>query len=381
MSRLSARRLVSPFVEFFRIETSGGLVLMGVTILALILANSPLSEGYHHVLESKIGTHSIHYWVNDGLMAIFFFLVGLEIKREVLAGELRKPAAAALPIAGAIGGMLVPALIYALFNHGQPGARGWGVPMATDIAFSLGVLALLGPRIPLGLKIFLTALAIVDDLGAVMIIAIFYSESISIQHLIFAGGTLAILFALNRLRVRRVIPYLIAGPILWYFVAQSGIHATVAGVLLALPVPVTRLHRIERALHPWVTFGIIPLFALSNAGLALSADTLRDLQSSSALGAGLGLLIGKPLGIFVCALIAIKLRWATLPEKVNLPQLLGVGFLGGIGFTMSLFVADLAFGAGPLLEIAKIAVLVASVLAAIIGSLIIARSTHNGETV
>ncbi|MBW3551858.1 MAG: Na+/H+ antiporter NhaA [Gemmatimonadetes bacterium] len=429
------RRLVTPFGEFFRAESASGIVLLICAALALLWANSPWGESYFHLWETHVVVgggpiqldYSLHHWINDGLMAVFFFMVGLEIKREVLVGELASPKKAALPIAAAIGGMVVPALIYVAFNAGTPELRGWGVPMATDIAFALGVLALLGSRAPTGLKIFLAALAIVDDLGAVLVIALFYSEGIDWNMLMYGGLTLIVLFGANRGGIRRPAVYAALGVVLWYFFLKSGVHATIAGVLLAITIPArtkinvmefvgsareylqtfeadgvrsdpsgpltqrqesalerleeaaegvqSPLLSIEHALVPWVAFGIMPLFALANAGVALEPEVIGGVGSPVVLGIALGLLIGKPIGIAAFAAIAVKLGLAGLPAGVRGMHLVGVGLLGGIGFTMSLFIANLAFTATTL-ELAKVGVLGASTVAGVAGYFIL-RSRGN----
>ena len=415
-----------PFQQFAETGALGGIVLLAATAIALAWANSPWHASYGHLWERPLAIGpagaplvlSLHHWINDALMSVFFLLVGLEIKRELLVGELASPRQAALPIAAAAGGMVVPALLYALLNPGGPGAAGWGIPMATDIAFALCVLALLGPRIPLGLKVFLAALAIVDDMGAVLVIALFYASGVAMAPLGAAAAALALLVLLNRLGVRAIGSYLLAGLVLWWAVHASGIHATVAGVLLALTIPsrtrmdaaqfATRarglldeferaetgdlliitskgqqeaiyglqaasaavqapLLRLEHALHGVVAYGVMPLFALANAGVRLeAADGL--LGSPVTRGVLLGLLLGKPLGITLFAWLAVRLRLATLPAGVGWRGIHGATWLGGIGFTMSLFVASLAFGGLPLLDAAKVGVLAASFGAAVVGS-------------
>jgi NhaA family Na+:H+ antiporter len=423
-------RILSPFQRFAATESSGGIVLIACTVAALVLANSPWAGAYHHLWETELGlsvggfrmAYSLHHWINDGLMAVFFFLVGLEIKREFLIGELASPRRAALPIAAALGGMVVPALIYAALNAGGAGAPGWGIPMATDIAFALGVLALLGPRVPLSLKVFLAALAIVDDLGAVLVIALFYTAQISWASLGAAALFLAGMAVLNRLEVRRPGAYLLLGVGLWLSFLFSGVHATVAGVLAAMTIPArTRidtagflargrylmdefdragvegkdvptnhgqqtviqamenacdaaqapLQRIEHELQPWVAFGIIPLFALANAGVHLPADFAGALGHPVTLGVILGLVLGKPIGISLFAWLAVRVGVAARPEGVSWRALHGVSWLGGIGFTMSLFIANLAFPAGDMVDEAKVGILSASILAGTVGWLLL----------
>jgi NhaA family Na+:H+ antiporter len=375
-------RWYGPFERFFRGEAAGGIVLLVCTAVALVWANSPWSSAYAAILHHPLrlgGSQfmlelSVHEWINDGLMAVFFFLVGLEIKREMLVGELASMRQAALPIAGAIGGMVIPALIYAAINASGAGARGWGMPMATDIAFALGVVALLGPRVPLALRVFLAAVAIVDDIGAVLVIAIFYTVSIASMGLVVAGVLLALLVVLNWSRVRNPIPYVLVGILLWIAVLLSGIHATIAGVLLAFTIPARTakpketplLERLEHVLHAPVAFLIVPLFALANAGVRLGgASGSHSISIMS--GVALGLVLGKPLGITLAAWLAVRARLAVLPAGVSWRLLSAVSCLGGIGFTMSLFVGALAFSDRALLDSAKLGVLLASGVAAAIG--------------
>lgn len=399
----------SPFTRFVRSQAFAGLLLFVAAAIAFIWANSPLREGYaalqhHHLALTFDGRGldlSLEHWVNDGLMAVFFLLVGLEIKRELLIGELANPRRAALAVAGALGGMLVPALLYSAFNAGGPGAHGWGVPMATDVAFALGILALLGSRVPLSLKVFLTALAIVDDLGAVVVIAPFYTSELHFISMLAAAVTWGALLFIGWRGVRRLGLYAVLGVLLWFFVLQSGLHATIAGVLLALAVPLRRvtplttllplhdtedneamgahlqqaeelleraqspLHRLEHSLHPSVTYAVLPLFAFMNAGVSVSAAGVGTVT----LGVFLGLLLGKPLGVVGAAWLAVRMGLAALPERVNWPLLWGVGLLAGIGFTVSLFVSNLAFDAAALQAQAKLGVLAGTVLSAVVGVL------------
>jgi len=352
---------------------------------ALAVANSAWADAYHHLLATTIAlatdghalSLTVHQWINDGLMAIFFLLVGLEIKREVRGGELASPRQAALPIAGAIGGMVVPALLYLVASGGGPEARGWAIPMATDIAFALGVLALVAPRAPRGLKVFLAALAIVDDVGAVLVIAFVYTSAIAWGALGVAGLVLLSLVALNVLRVRRLTPYLILGAVLWYFVHESGLHATIAGVLLAFIIPAPEpLLRLEHALHGFSAFVVMPLFALSNAGVAVTGAQ----RGTVTLAVVVGLAIGKPLGITAASFAAVRLRFASLPLGVDWQALLGCAWLGGIGFTMSLFVATLAFREPALLDSAKVGILTASTVAALVGAWLLRRARHSSRT-
>jgi NhaA family Na+:H+ antiporter len=370
------------FQRFFRTETLGGLVLLGFGLAALAIANSPLSDAYNHVWEIPltlgIAPHelslNLHDWINDGLMAVFFLLVGLEIKRELLAGELASVRQAALPIACAIGGMVVPALIYLIFNLRGLGAHGWGIPMATDIAFALGALNLIAPRAPIGAKVLLTALAIVDDMGAVVVISLFYSQAIIWSALGGAAVMLLVLIGFNLMGIRRLWPYLLVGVVLWYFVHASGVHATIAGVALAFTIPThSRINarefspglRLEHALHNFSAFVVMPLFAFANAGVKIDLS----LQHSE-IGFGIlaGLLFGKPLGIMMFALVAVKTGIARLPQAVNWRSLLGYGFLAGIGFTMSLFIAMLAFDDTASVNAAKRGIIAGSLLAGVAGA-------------
>jgi NhaA family Na+:H+ antiporter len=432
-------RLLAPFREFARINASSGLLLMAAAALALLWANSSIASSYEQLWATKVTidvggmtlSESLLHWVNDGLMAIFFLVVGLEIKREVLVGELTSVRRATLPIAGAVGGAIVPALIFVAVAGTGIAGRGWGVPMATDIAFALGVLALLGNRAPLGLRIFVTALAIVDDLMAVVVIALFYTADLSLPALGTAAVVLAALVVANRLGVRRPLVYALLGVGLWLAVFESGIHATVAGVLLALTIPATtrldsdryvdeaRKHidefegrtvggedastekhhaalweleaateraqapmlRIEHAFHPWVALLILPLFALANAGVRLDIDVGATMREPVAIGVFLGLVVGKQLGITLAAITVVRLGIASLPTGVRWRHVYGAAWLGGIGFTMSLFIATLAYGDGsPELALAKIGILAASIAAGIGGFAILrgARPTENG---
>ena len=425
---LPVDRLLAPFREFARINASSGVLLMAAAAIALLWANSPIASSYEQLWATKITidvggmtlSESVLHWVNDGLMAIFFLVVGLEIKREVLVGELTSVRRATLPIAAAVGGAIIPALIFVAVASAGAGiaARGWGVPMATDIAFALGVLALLGNRAPIGLRIFVTAFAIVDDLLAVLVIALFYTSNLSLPALTIAAAILAALVVANRLGVRRPIVYGVLGVGLWLAVFESGIHATVAGVLLALTIPATTrldsdryvtearrridefegrtvdgedastqehhaalweletatehaqapMLRIEHALHPWVAFFVLPLFALANAGVRLDIDVAATIREPVAIGVFLGLVVGKQLGITLAAVTVVRLGIASLPTGVGWRHVYGAAWLGGIGFTMSLFIGTLAYGDGsPELALAKISILAASIVAGIGG--------------
>lgn len=422
--------LTFPIQEFLHQQASGGILLIIATVIALVWANSPFSESYHHLWHTYVKidvggvglNYSLHHWINDGLMVIFFFVVGLEIKRELLVGELSSVKKAALPIAAALGGMIFPALIYTVFNLGSESASGWGIPMATDIAFVVGILALLGNRVPLALKIFILALAIVDDLGAVLVIAIFYTSNISLTSLMIAGGLIVLLIAMNRLGVRNLLVYTFVGIALWLAFLKSGVHATVAGVLLAFTIPVssrintmkfkketeslikefdnagehgedvltnserlsivdqienncekilTPLQRFEHGLHPWVSFFIMPVFALANAGVTIGSGLSSALTHPVSIGIILGLFIGKQIGIFGFSYLAVKLKLASEPEGVSWKKIYAASVLAGIGFTMSLFIANLAFNSPELLNISKVGILTGSLLSGIVGFIIL----------
>jgi len=420
-------KIATPFEHFLHAQTTTGIVLMFMTVVSLILANSPLGEVYAHILHTNIDfnvgswklSHSIHHWINDGLMAIFFFMIGLEIKREILVGELSNIKVAILPILSAIGGMLLPALIYMSINSDTIGEHGWGIPMATDIAFAISALVLLGNRVSPALVTFLVALAIVDDLGAVIVIATFYTEEIQFVPLLLAGISFAIMMMLNRFGIHAILPYFLVGSIMWFFMLESGVHATIAGVIAALSIPSrpkltpasfinstrnllneydnypigadhtmhenqkaillnikdtidavsTPSARLEHDLHLPVSLIIIPLFALANAGISIDFSSVsQTILSPISLGIIFGLILGKVMGIAGVAFIAIKLGIAKLPDQSTMSQIFGVALLGGIGFTMSIFVADLAFlGNEALIFQAKIGILTASLLAGLTG--------------
>lgn len=421
--------LLRPFQSFFKTEAAGGILLLAAAAVALVWANSPLVGAYNDLWGTyvTVGAGSFEIskplllWVNDGLMAIFFFVVGLEIKREVLAGELAEPRKAALAIAAALGGMVVPALLYTVVNLGSDKVTGWGIPMATDIAFALGVLALLGSRAPLALKVFLTAVAIVDDLGAVVVIALFYTAELNLAALVGSLVLVGMLVVVNRLGIQRPAVYGLIGLAVWVLMLKSGVHATIAGVLVALTIPATRkidevefaeradgllaqfaagltvggstptpdqmhavhslekaceqietpLQRLEHGLHGLVAFFIMPVFALANAGVALGAGAAALVTDTVALGVMLGLVVGKPLGVMALAYLAVKTGLAALPSGVTWRHVMGVSFLTGIGFTMSIFIANLAFGAGPLLDSAKVGILAASVVSGVLGAVVL----------
>lgn len=427
---LADKWIIEPIGRFISNSTMSGIVLFSAAFLALVLSNSPWSEAFHHFWENEFSigfsnhvlTKSLHHWINDGLMAVFFFVVGLELKREIIAGELSSPKQAVLPVAAAIGGMIFPALIYLIFNNSGETAGGWGIPMATDIAFALGVLYLLGDRVPVSLKIFLTALAIADDIGAVLVIAFFYTSQIDYLSLLTGGAVLAALIFANLIGVRNTVFYAIMGiGGLWLAFLMSGVHATIAAVLAAFTIPatvkisesayaekmqrlltkfkeadpnnvptvteaqlhileeiravsknaLTPLQRLEHGMHPLVAFVIMPIFALSNGGVTFSGDVMSQVTSPVALGVFAGLLIGKVVGVVGVVHLMLRLKWATLPADVNKQHILGAGFLAAIGFTMSLFIADLAFISPEYIVQAKLGILSASVTASFIGFFLI----------
>ncbi|KGO92845.1 Na+/H+ antiporter NhaA [Flavobacterium subsaxonicum] len=372
---------LSVFKKFFSSSSAGGIVLLACVAVSLLIANSGLSADFEQLLATQLGfeTESIQLryplllWINDGLMAIFFLLVGLEIKREIVEGELSSARKAALPVLAAIGGVLVPALIYISFNTNTAIAGGWGIPMATDIAFALGILSLLGNRVPTGLKIFLAALAIVDDLMAILVIALFYSTGMHTEYLMYAGGLFIVQIIFNKMGVKSLWAYLLPGIIMWYCIHHSGIHATIAGVLTALTLPTTPdatespLEKLEHFLSRPVNFIIMPLFALANTNITFEDGMLQGLTGNLGLGIVLGLFLGKPVGIFAMSWLSVKLKIAQLPEGVKWPHVLGLGLLGGIGFTMSIFIALLSFTEVSLQAEAKFAILIASILAGCAG--------------
>jgi NhaA family Na+:H+ antiporter len=433
---LAIDQLMRPFQNFLEKEASGGILLLVCTVFALVWANSPFAESYSHLWHTKLSisfsnfnlNYSIHHWINDGLMAIFFFVVGLEIKRELLVGELSSLKKASLPILAALGGMIFPALFYIALNFGKESVSGWGIPMATDIAFAIGILALLGSKVPAGLKVFITALAIADDIGAVLVIAFFYTSNISFISLAIAGGVLLLLVAANFSGIRNLIVYSVLGIILWLAFLFSGVHATVAGVLLAFTIPassrintaqflskgkklledfdiageegpnvlsseerqgivqnledncekiMTPLQRYEHKLHPWVSFFIMPIFALANAGVIISDNFLEELTDPVSIGIVAGLFLGKQLGISTFTWLSVKLKFATLPFGVTWKQIYSAGILAGIGFTMSLFIANLTFTSEQLLTISKVGILTASLLSGLIGFIILRKSLTN----
>jgi NhaA family Na+:H+ antiporter len=424
-------QLLRPFQKFVELDSSSGLILLGCTVVALFLANSPWREGYFALLETPVAVRfgswqlemPLLEWINEGLMSVFFFVVGLEIKREFLVGELNSFRKAALPVAGAIGGVVVPGAIYLSLNWGLDSARGWGVPIATDIAFAIGVLTLLGSRVPVGLKVFLTALAIVDDIVAVLVIALFYAGKIHLLSLLYAGLALGGMALANLFGVRNVFVYAVFGGLLWLFLHHAGLHATLAGVLGAMMIPAsnrlspeafqgvaqdlmirfresheepldllserqrvvveamerhcedvqTPLQRLEHYYHMWSAFFVVPIFGLANAGVTLEPEVLHLLSGRVGLGILLGLFLGKQIGITLASWAAVRLRLAELPEGVSFYHVYGAACVAGIGFTMSLFIAHLAFGSGDLMSAAKVAILTASLLSACLGALILSR--------
>ncbi|GAB2947705.1 Na+/H+ antiporter NhaA [Hymenobacter coalescens] len=379
------RRLMHPIRELSERGQLAGVLLLLATAASLLLSNSGFGPQYLAFWEQHFGygmlDKSVTHWVNDGLMAVFFFMVGLEIRREVLYGELAEPRQAMLPALAAVGGVVVPALVHLALTRGTPAAAGWAIPTATDIAFSLGILSLLGDRVPFALRVFLTALAIIDDLLAVLIIAAFYTGGLHLGYLLGAAGLFGLLLGLNRLRVRPLWVYLTLGLGLWFCVLESGIHATIAGVLLALTVPADRIEDLEHALQRPINYVVLPLFALCNTAIILAADVLPQLTSGLALGVGLGLLLGKPVGIVGATWLLVRLGLGQLPPGVNWRRFIGLGFTAGIGFTMAIFIATLSFADPAAIDVAKLAVLLGSALAGIVGALILApgRLTEQGE--
>lgn len=375
------------FKEFFKSEKAGGFVLIACTIVSLILANSGFSEKYLHFWHSHLDLsfskvqldYSVEHWVNDGLMAIFFLLVGLEIERELYIGELSSFKNAILPILAAIGGMFFPALIHYLFNSGTATQSGFGIPMATDIAFALGILSLAGNRIPVAVKIFLTALAIIDDLGAITVIALFYTKGFMVYYLLASLSIFVLLFIAGKRKVYNIWLYLIGGLLMWYFMLKSGVHATIAGVLLAFAIPFHKdddknpSYKLQHSLHYPVAFIILPIFALANTAILFPENVLESFTSRNSLGIILGLIVGKFLGIFMTSYLAVRFKLASLSPDISWNHLLGISLLGGIGFTMSIFIANLAFTDGAVITASKMSILVASLCSALIGLFILKR--------
>ena len=376
MSIPAQEYLTETFKKFFASEKSGGLLLIACTAVSLALANSALGEGYRQVWHQDVAGLSVEHWINDGLMAVFFLFIGLELERELYNGELSNFRNALLPIIAAVGGIAAPALIHYALNAGTPTQDGIGIPMATDIAFALGILALLGNRVPWSLKVFLTALAVMDDLGAIIVIALFYSGDLALGYLFGALAVFAALVGLNRMRVMTLAPYLLGGALMWFLMLKSGVHATIAGVLLAFAIPFSALrddehspsHRLEGFLHKPVVFLILPLFALANTGIVIHAGWAGELASGNSLGIIVGLVVGKPLGIVLLSFLAVSLGLCRLPADLRWSHLAGAGLLGGIGFTMSIFIANLAFAGQPdLVNASKMAIFAASLVAGILG--------------
>ena len=382
----STYRRPSALRAFFKSGAAGGLILMGVAALALVVANSPLAEAYFATLHTTVAGLDLLHWINDGLMAVFFLLVGLEIKREMIDGELSTWPRRILPGVAAAGGMLIPALVYLGFQGGDPATMvGWAIPAATDIAFALGILSLLGKRVPVSLKVFLTALAIIDDLGAVLIIAFFYTSDLALWALAGAAVALAALIVLNRLKVAALTPYLVVGAILWWLTLQSGVHATLAGVALALTIPLRRspgapddahspLHRLEHAIQPWVAFAVVPIFGFANAGISFAGMSFSALLAPVPLGVAGGLFLGKQIGVFGSVWLLVRLGWAERPARATWRQVYGVAVLCGIGFTMSLFIGLLAFDNPDLQQATKLGVLAGSAACAGLGWAILRRA-------
>lgn len=372
------RKLSKTFTNFFNSEKAGGIILIVCTIISLLIANSSFGESYLHFWHAEIAGLSVEHWVNDGLMAIFFLLIGLELERELKNGELSNIKNALLPIFAAIGGIAVPALFHFFLNKSTPTQAGIGIPMATDIAFALGVLALLGNRVPASLKIFLTALAVMDDLGAIIVIAVFYTAKLSAVYLFGAIVVFGILFLLNKARVMSLVPYLLGGALMWFLMLKSGVHATIAGVLLAFAIPFsageddeqTPSHRLEHFLHKPVAFVILPIFALANTGIIVGANALQNLTANNELGIMSGLILGKPVGITLLSFIVVSVGICKLPLDLNWKHIFGAGLLGGIGFTMSIFITNLAFAAqSEIINGSKMAILLASLVAGTLGFL------------
>ena len=379
MRKMATIILSNTFNRFFDSEKSSGILLIICTIIAITITNSPIGQDYLSLWQTDVAGLKLEHWVNDGLMAIFFLLIGLELEREIYIGELSHIKNALLPICAAVGGMLLPALIHYLFNQATPTQNGIGIPMATDIAFALGVLAILGNRIPASLKVFVVAFAVIDDLGAIVIIAAFYTAKLSVAYLVSALAVWALLIVLNRVfRVMALLPYLIGGVLMWFLMLKSGIHATVAGIMLAFAIPFSAKdddkkspsYKLEHFLHTPVAFIILPIFALANTGITLGADWLSGLSSANSLGVILGLVLGKPLGVTLFCFLAVALGICRLPADLKWLHIVGAGILGGIGFTMSIFITNLAFvGSLDIINAAKMSILLASLLAGFVGYL------------
>ncbi|TDD78263.1 Na+/H+ antiporter NhaA [Flavobacterium caseinilyticum] len=373
------------FKEFFDSEKAGGLVLIACTIVSLVLANSIFGTDYRDFFQTKVVGLTLEHWINDGLMAIFFLLIGLELEREIYKGELSNIKNALFPAFGAIGGLLVPAGIYLVFNYGTDTQAGIGIPMATDIAFALGILSLLDNKVPLSLKIFLTALAVIDDLFAMLFIAVFYTKTLIFTNLFIALGIFALLLVFNRIKVRNLIPYLIGGVVMWYFMLQSGVHATITGVLLAFAIPFgngnekSSSYILQHILHKPVAFIILPIFALANTIIIFSGDLSQTLTENYSLGIALGLVVGKPVGIFLLTFLAVSVGLCKLPTGLNWKSIFGIGLLGGIGFTMSIFITLLAFESDTIINNSKLVILISSLIAGLLGFLTL-KMTLKTET-
>ena len=375
------------FKAFFESEKLGGLVLIICTLLSLLLANSAFGASYHHFWLTEFAGQPLEYWINDGLMTIFFLLIGLELEREIYQGELSNIKDALLPIFAAIGGMFIPAVIFLFFNFGSETQSGAGIPMATDIAFALGILSLLGNKVPVSLKIFLTALAVIDDLGAILVIAIFYTKTLLWTNLFIALGMIVFLYVLGKyFKVKNLIPYLIGGVIMWYFMLNSGVHATITGVLLAFAIPFgnggekSTSYILQHFLHKPVAFIILPIFALANTAIVMSGNISEILTENYSLGIAFGLIIGKPLGIFFITFITVKMGLCKLPSDINWKSVLGVGFLGGIGFTMSIFITLLAFDNEAVINNAKLIILLSSLVAGVLGFVFLKATLKDSHT-
>lgn len=370
-------RISELFSEFFESEKAGGIILLIMTIISLIVANSPFKQEYLNFWNHEVGSHSINGWINDGLMAIFFLLIGLELEREIYTGELSSLKKASLPIFAAIGGMVMPALIYIIINLGTQFRAGAGIPMATDIAFAIGILSLLGSRVPVSMKIFLTALAVIDDLGAILVIAVFYSDSINLTYLVLVFVVLGCLVILNKLKVMGLFYYISGGILMWYFLLHSGVHATIAGVMLAFAIPFGKGDEtspsfiLQHRLHKVVAFIVLPLFALANTAITADQGFLREITSQYGLGIIAGLVAGKPLGILFFSWIAVKAGISEKPLEIRWPHILGLGLLGGIGFTMSIFILLLAFDDSTVINNAKAAILIGSLIAGLSGYILL----------
>lgn len=371
-------KITKLFKAFYDSEKAGGLILIACTIISLLLANSGIGNGYTHFWHTKLGGLSIEHWINDALMAIFFLLIGLELEREIYVGELSHIKDALLPLSAAIGGIIFPVLLYLSFNINTPTQSGSGIAMATDIAFALGILSLFGNRVPTSLKVFLTALAVIDDLGAIIIISIFYTKTLIWAYLIAALGIFGGLLILNRLKIYSLIPYLIGGVAMWYCMLHSGVHATITGVLLAFAIPFKGgdncpSYKLQNFLHTPVAFIILPIFALANTAIMIKGNIGEILTHNYSIGIALGLILGKPIGITLFGLLSIKLKWAKLPMGMTIKRMIGIGFLGGIGFTMSIFITLLAFEDATIINNTKLVVLLSSLVAGTIGYIILSR--------